>query len=110
MPACRNRGGGVREAAADSRDPPFRICGFPAGSTGGHRSTRVALQLHHEGLGRVLQTWRAGRRRLLQLPEGGQLRWPEVQVNRASCLALRSTYKRAIAPSKRVTLNIEIKE
>ena len=84
MPACRNRGGGVREAAADGGDPPCGIRRVPAGSAAGHLRARVALQLHHQGPGRVLRPRRSGRRRLLQLPEGGQLRWPEVAgVNQA---------------------------
>ena len=79
-PAARKRGGGVRKPAANGGDPPVRVHRVPAGGAAGDRRAGVARQLQHQGLRRLLQPRRPRRRRLLQLPEGGRLRWPEVPV------------------------------
>jgi hypothetical protein len=84
MHACRKRGGGLRGPSSVGRHPPVRVHRVPAGDAAVHLRAGVARQLQHQGLRRVLQPRRGCRRDLLQLPEGGRLRWPEVQVKSSS--------------------------
>ena len=67
----------LREPPANHGDPPLRVRAvLAAGAAAGVRP-RVAPELQHQGLRRVLQPRPARRRRLLQLPARGRLRREE---------------------------------